>query len=251
MRTTLLDRVTQACIHTKARLPASRALFDIIEGTSPKCHQWAPWTRPLDYTPLPAHAIVWPDPVFCLESLHSVVPDPYGLTLDVGHTGLGFDIWFRSLAWSMPGLLVFQRSLASFDVIPLVLNTPKLNLCVPEVHLQYAYESGTGWTWGKVEGVGINTTMHDFMLGLMQPREQRDVTQNVNDLALAIGQYLGAYAQWIRQPGHWQVVPSKPPRVKEKNGVVKKVYSYGSAGYKTFIPDRKESNACNSACNAQ
>lgn len=231
---TLLDRYVITCESNKDRIPVCQFMATLIERTKPCCHKWSAWSQAATYTSLPDRPIVWPDPAFCLEGREPVVPDPYRLTLDVGHEGPGFDMWFRSVPWSLAGVLVYQFKSDGFDVVPLVIDSEGLRLCTPDVHLRYQYSERLGWLWGKADGLGVNTTMHNFVLTLMPKKEQGLVIAQANDLALAVGQYLGAYAAWLNAPGTWIKRAAIKPRVKEKHGEVHKVYFSGSIGYKEY-----------------
>jgi hypothetical protein len=239
VKPTILDHFTQTCGYNPA-LPVCRAMGEVIKQTQPIPHQWSGWPAQAKPEHLPGTPIVWPDSAFAVGSPNGpIIPGTHGWCFDIGQGGYGIDPWIDT-HWYLQGAIVFQYNERVFDVIPLLLEAEREQLCLPEMQLHYVL-SDDGWTWSKAVTGPVNALFHDAFLDYMREQDREQVYEAINILGNHVSSYLGAYWSWLhRAPGRWLIRPAKEPRVKTKNGKVKKIYDEGTLGYKEYEPMEEE-----------
>jgi hypothetical protein len=231
MKTTLLDDYIGTCVANKDKLHVCAAMGQVLKATTPVAHVWETpnaMVRPLAPAPL-----VLPDAAMCLCVLPGITPGYYRFCVDQNVDTPILGDWIGRCPWSLEGLLVYQYDANTFDAIPLVRQLAGGNTIMPELQIHFTW-TADGWIWQKSKTGHVNPYFHDVMIRMLDDQETLD--NSITYLGSVINCCLGSYLDYINRPGKWQVYMPREPKLKVKNGKVKKVYQVGSVGYKQFIP---------------
>jgi len=231
MQTTLLDAYIGTCLANKDRLHVCGAMNDVLRTTPPVAHIWETpnaLVRPLANAPL-----VLPDSAMCLCVIPSITPGYYRFCVDQDMDAPILGDWIGGCPWSLEGLLVYQYDDKTFDTIPLVRQMSGGNSVMPEVQMHFTL-TPEGWIWQKSKTGHVNSYFHDVMIRMLPDQDRLD--DSIAYLGSVINACLGSYLDYINRPGKWQICVAREPKLKLKNGKVKKLYREGSVGYKQFVP---------------
>lgn len=231
MIVTLLDDFVKSCQANGNIMPIYQHMSAAIQETQPVAHRWDGWELE-QAVHLPDRDIVWPDAALCLAGQYPIYPQ-HSFASDIGQRNDDADLWCRSFNWSLNGALVFQEGPQRFDVIPLCVESAKRSVVIPDVQLHFT-RGDTGWAWAESATGPVNFAFHKVMLRDVE--DISDYDSNINDLGNIMSLYLGSYLAWLEQPGGWDITVAREPRLKIRNGKVKKVYREGTLGYKEWNP---------------
>ena len=230
MRTTLLDNFISTCEANKNTLYVCREMTAGLKEMHPVAHLFR---NSGNAESLPAEEITWPDSAMCLFDPDGILtPDTYDITVTAGELKEKDLEWLKKVQWRLAGVIVVQPGGDTFEAIPLII-TRVSNIVLPEVQLTFKLENGA-WSWAMSETGAVNATLYKPILKNFTPEELLEFEVKVQRLGHCLGSYLASYCEHLLREGQWVIHPPKSPRVKMKNGVVKKVYAPGSVGYKEY-----------------
>lgn len=235
MRTTLLDDYIASCSTYKDKLHVCRHMDEVLKGTRPVPQLHRARGMSARASGLPDKPIRWDDDAMCVFTPDGIGPR-HIMCVDVGQTMDSCVAWVTQARWSLEGLLLFQLD-DTFDVVPLV-RSDKPYIVIAEVQLHYTFGNGT-WSWQYATTGPVNATFHEPMLHGCDEAQRQAFDENVNHLGNVISIYLGDYWDYLSNPGAWMIHPPRTPRVKVRDGKIKKLYKPGSVGYKEYTLDEE------------
>ena len=230
MKTTILDDYIGTCLANQHKLHVYGAMNGVLKAAPPVAHLWET-DNPLRM-PLPISPPSWPDTPMCLCVVPSITPGYYKFCIDQGTEAPILEDWIEQRPWSLEGLLVYPFDDTVFDVIPLAKHVGGGAVVMPEIQLHFTLKPD-GWRWRKATTGQVNAFFHNVMLKMIDDKEAVD--DDIHHLGEVISYCLGTYLDYIKGPGGWQIHPAREPKLKLKDGKVKKVYQAGSVGYKQFM----------------
>ena len=250
MRITILDKYILTCLVNRETTPSFNYMVEVLKETTPVVHIW---DKPADYictTELPQTAVQLPSAALCLYSPTGLVSGYYKFCSDTGTCSDERNILFNR-KWYLEGILIFQKSTSSFDIVPLVAEAQYGTAIMHEVQLHFEFVDGK-WTWGKAATGFVNALFHNVLMKDLPQVEQEKVDNAIKQLGSVINLYLGSYLHYIDRSGSWLDISARAAKYKtNKDGKVLKVIKSASAGYCEFKPVKEITNASTSNSNAQ
>ena len=232
MRITLLDDFIKSCQANKDVVPMFSFMDSAIQQTTPVAHYWDAWSTAPRHS-LPNRELEWVDRAFCLFSEDSLTEGVHTFAADVDQTTADAHLWFNKFQWTLEGALVFEECPTAFDVIPIARERAQKSVCLPDIQLHFT-KTDDGWSWQQARTGPVNYTFHLVFTTDLTDEEKVRVQEGVDHMGRLMGLYLGSYLQWLEQPGSWEIIPARAPRLKIRDGKVRKIYREGSVGYKTY-----------------
>lgn len=231
MKTTMLDGLIASCLTNKERLHVFAGLDSVLRAAPPIAHIWDV-PNPLQ-VPLEPKNLLLPDAAMCLCVPAGIMPGNFRFCIDQDVEAPILEDWIGRYPWSLEGLLIYQFSAQAFDAIPLARRISNGNMVMPEMQINFEL-TPEGWIWKKSTIGQVNAFFHDVMLRMIE--DQSGVEESIGHLGNVINYLLGSYMRYLQQPGSWDIQLPRDPKLKLKNGKVKKVYQAGTVGYRQFVP---------------
>lgn len=252
MKTTLLDDYVQVCLDGQQIVPAFQRMVEVIKETVPVVYLWRDGKLG---DPLPAELVQWQHPAFLLWTPKGVMPDRYRFAVDVdsAYDDPEFKGWFNR-SYYLEGVFVFTRpGYERFDAIPVARQTSG-KLIMADAQLSYEL-TPAGWAWQYAQVGPNNWFFHSWFRHALDEAGKAQVDDNVDLLGNTITRYLGAYWQYLQQPGEWFTKEPRASKVKlNKHGKIRKIIKPGTVGYKEWkinAEERREEETVASACDAE
>lgn len=228
---TLLDKFINTCETGSDLLPVYLHMKQVILETHPVAYKW---DKPELTVHLPDKAFDWPHAAMCLFTPGGILQHSYKLCIEQGYVRNDTAAWFEKMKWRIDGVLLFQLSNNEFEVIPLLMETGRQIIVMPEIQLHFTFNDR--WVWEKATTGPVNNLFHNVFCRAFDTDAEQQFTEDIEYLGNLVSLYLGSYYVHINNPGHWAIHLAKEPKLKIKNGVTKKTYRDGTTGYTQFIP---------------
>lgn len=242
-RTTLLDEFIITCEKNANVMPVMKHLRDIIRETPPVAHLWNSdidkhlirhAELPARIRRLPGTPLMFEDSAMCLCSDAALIAD-YRFCVDTGSPE--FKKLMGNTSWSLRGVLIFQQSDSSFDVIPMIKNVR--NPVLAEVQLHYELINNV-WQHTLARTGPVNPMFHEYFISKLDDEMKSEVYRDVEYLGDVCDLFIGSYIAFVSQKGSYTVHPAYRGKAKIKDGKTKKYYKLPAVGYKEFKPDENK-----------
>ena len=231
MQETLLDKTFQTAHHNRNALPMYEHFYTALRETTPRAYLWREWEGDV-MSGKPLDTEEWAPGAFCLDLQNGVVNTPHSLTALSTPGAYEVTEWLADANWRLAGMLVYSEEPDAFDVVGLCSRTDS-PVIFPEAQVHFKRSNNT-WGWQYAATGPVNSFFYDAFISDHTDAELTAFNDAIDVLGSTYFYTLGAWLDNVSQPGAWEVFPPKPPKVKEKNGKVKKVLRGPLLGYSVF-----------------
>lgn len=146
---------------------------------------------------------------------------------------LGMD----SVTWDLTSVLLFRKGQYDFDAVPILEQRDAPQLVFPEPQISFVH-TADGWTWSLAKTGFINPMVYDDLIKSMSDRARTVLEEDTDLLASAVLLYAGGWAARIAKGGRFVQHGCKQPRVKERDGRVKKIHEIAKVGWYEFEAEK-------------